>query len=79
MTVFSPGPVPRWMVENSRKRVALADFEMGRLALVFQVLRLEADGGVGKKFVARADLARAFDRGVMADAAAVAQLDFARR
>jgi hypothetical protein len=55
--------------------VALADFEMGRLALVFQVLRLEADGRVRKKFIPRANFARPFDRRVMTDLAALAQFN----
>ena len=42
-----PGAVPRWTVANSRKRVVVADLEVGRLAGVFQILRLLADGAVG--------------------------------
>ncbi len=55
--------------------VPLADFQKRRLAAVLEVLRLEADGGVGEELVARANLARAVNRRVMTDAAAVAELD----
>ena len=58
MTVFSPmrgaamdGGRIRWKV------LLLTNLEMRRLALILHVLRLEADGGVGEKFVCRcADL-----------------------
>ncbi len=55
--------------------VPLADLEKRRLAAVLEVLRLEADGGVGKELIARANLARAVDRRVMTHVAAVAELD----
>jgi hypothetical protein len=58
---FLARPVPRWTVENSRKGVPLADFEISRLALVLQILRLEPDGRIGKKLVARTDPARALE------------------
>ncbi len=44
--------------------IALADLEMRGLAPVFQVLGLEPDGGVGEKFVAGTDFARAVESGV---------------
>ncbi len=68
-------PVPRWTVENSRKVFALADLQISRLAFILQILRLEADDGVGEEDVAPADLAWALQRRVKADLAAFAQLN----
>src|SRR5690606_19060882 len=55
------------------EHVARADAHAGVAALVFQVLGLAADVGVGKHFAGRAEVRVALDRGVMVETHAVAK------
>ena len=54
--------------------VAIADAEVGGLALVFEILSLLADGGIGVEYVFRANDGGARDGDVMLEAAAGAEL-----
>ena len=45
--------------------VAVADFEMGRFAGVFEVLRFLSDGSVGEEEISRSDFRRAHDGDVV--------------
>ncbi len=55
MRVTPPGAVARCTVTNSRKVFPVADFEVGRLARVLQILRALAKAREGVKLVVRAD------------------------
>src|SRR5690606_26362645 len=54
--------------------VAVADFQVGRLAFVLEILGLPADGGEGEEFVVPADAAGTADDDVGMERAAVADL-----
>jgi hypothetical protein len=53
--------------------VVIAHFEPGRLAFVFQVLRLLADGAIGIEFVPFANPRRSHDGDMMLEPAAIAK------
>jgi hypothetical protein len=55
--------------------VAVADEEVGRLALILQVLGLSADGGEGEELVGSPDLRRSIDDDVRLQHAVIAELD----
>ena len=57
------------------KRVFVADFQIGRLAAIFQILRLLSDRAVGVKFVFRAGPHRPAERDVMLQPAICAEHD----
>ena len=51
MRVLPSLDVLRLIVTNSRKRIFVADLQISRLALIFQILGLLADRAIGVKFV----------------------------
>ena len=55
--------------------VVIAHFEPGGLSLVFEILRLLANGSIGEELVVLPDLGRPHDRHVMLEPAAIADLD----
>ena len=70
-----PLAVPRWTVQNSRKRLRSPISSRGLLAPELQVLRIEAEGGVREDAVVAADARRALDLRAGADLGAGADLD----
>ncbi len=55
--------------------VVIADFQIGGLGDVFEVLGFSSDGGEGEKLVAAADFRVSFDDDVRVEHAIIAQLD----
>ena len=70
-----PPSVPRWMVTNSRIRLRWPMRVVGSLAVIFQVLRRDADGRVREEDVVFADFERAFHEYVRHDSGARADFD----
>ena len=55
--------------------ILIADFQVSRFTLVFQVLRLLADGAVGVKFVSRSGIRRSTKGDVMLEPAVLTEDD----
>ena len=61
--------------DHLAKRVAIADLQRGSFAAIFHVLRAHTQHSLWEHFAALPELGISFDRRVVVDDAAIAQLD----